>query len=203
MGAGKVTTRGHDAPVVSADDHWNIAQLRPVAFLYGGVESVAVEMGDGEAMKLLVPRDVRRPTGRRAGFDIRRWLGVAVTAQSFHGTIIGLDAPRAKISVHSRAGGSDPCGLVDWPPFHRLGLGPRVPGRKYPGRPRTLRLIQGKTDQIISICSFDWILKIAAYVCNPMETPDSKVDGTFKVPLLHRIFLNTFEIRCWRIRCQG
>ena len=31
MGSGNVTTRGHDAPVVSADDHWNIAQLRPVA----------------------------------------------------------------------------------------------------------------------------------------------------------------------------
>ena len=103
MGSGNVTTRGHDAPVVSADDHWNLAQLRPAAFLYGGVESVAVEMGDGEAMKLLVPRDVRRPTAR-AGFDIRRWLGVAVTAQSFHGTIIGLDAPHAKISVHGRAG---------------------------------------------------------------------------------------------------
>ena len=103
MGSGNVTTRGHDAPVVSADDHWNIAQLRPVAFLYGGVESVAVEMGDGEAMKLLVPRDMRRPTGR-AGFDIRRWLGVAVTAQSFHGTIIGLNACRAKRSMHGRAG---------------------------------------------------------------------------------------------------
>ena len=35
MGSGNVTTRGYDAPVVSADDHWNIAQLRPVAFLYG------------------------------------------------------------------------------------------------------------------------------------------------------------------------
>ena len=100
MGSGNVTTRGHDAPVVSADDHWNIAQLRPVAFLYSGVESVAVEMGDGETMKLLVPRDVRRPTGR-AGFDIRRRLGIAVTAQSFHGTIIELDAHGAKISVHS------------------------------------------------------------------------------------------------------
>ena len=83
--------------MVSADDHWNIAQLRPAAFLYGGVESVAVEMGDAEAMKLLVLRDARRPTGR-AGFDIRRWLGVAVTAQSFHGTIIGLAVSRAKRS---------------------------------------------------------------------------------------------------------
>ena len=102
MGSGNVTTRGHDAPVVSADDHWNIAQLRSVAFLYGGIESVAVEMGDGETMKLLVPRDVRRPTGR-AGFDIRRWPGIAFTAQSFHGTIIGLNASRAKRSVHGRA----------------------------------------------------------------------------------------------------
>ena len=99
MGSGNVTTRGYDAPVVSADDHWNIAQLGPVAFLYGGVESVAVEMGDGEAMKLLVPRDVRRPTGR-AGFGTRRWLGVAVTAQSFHGTIIGLNVSRSKRSGH-------------------------------------------------------------------------------------------------------
>ena len=55
-------------------------------------------MGDGEAMKLLVPRDVRRSTGR-ADFDIRRWLGVAVTAQRFHGTIIGLNVPRVKMTV--------------------------------------------------------------------------------------------------------
>ena len=61
MGSGNVTTRGHDAPVVSADDHWNIAQLRPVAFLYGGVESVAVEMGDGEAMKLICQEELYNP----------------------------------------------------------------------------------------------------------------------------------------------
>ena len=99
MGAGNVTTRGHDAPVVAAHNHRNVAQLRAVAFLDSGLESVAVEVGNGETMKLLVPYDARRPAGR-AGFDIGRWPGIAVTAQSLHGTMIGLNVSRAKRSGH-------------------------------------------------------------------------------------------------------
>ena len=90
LGTGNVATRGHYAPVVPADDHRNVAQLPPVAFLDGGVESVAVEMGDGETMKLLVPYDACRSAGW-AGFGIGGRLVAAVTAQGFHGTIIGLD----------------------------------------------------------------------------------------------------------------
>ena len=41
--------------------HWSytrdIVQLRTVPFLDGGVEGVAVEMGDGEIMKFLVARN--------------------------------------------------------------------------------------------------------------------------------------------------
>ena len=106
LGAGNVTTRRHDAPVVPAADHRNFAQLRPVAFLDGGVESVAVEMGEGETMKLLVPQDARRSAGR-ADFGIGGRAGAAVTAQGFHGTIIGLDVPRMKMFVHGGIRGSD------------------------------------------------------------------------------------------------
>ena len=80
LGTGNVTTRRHDAPVVPADDHRNVAQLQPITFLDGGVESVAVEMGEGETMKLLVPHDAHRPAGR-AGFGIGGRPVAAVTAQ--------------------------------------------------------------------------------------------------------------------------
>ena len=50
VGAGDVAAGGHHAPVASPNDHGDVAQLRAVAFLDSGVEGVAVEMGDGEAM---------------------------------------------------------------------------------------------------------------------------------------------------------
>ena len=43
--------------MATADDHRDIVQLRTVPFLDGGVEGVAVEMGDGEIMKFLVARN--------------------------------------------------------------------------------------------------------------------------------------------------
>ena len=60
--------------MASPDDHGNVAQLRAVAFLDSGVEGVAVEMGDGEAMKFLVPHDANRAAGR-AGLGVGggRW----------------------------------------------------------------------------------------------------------------------------------
>ena len=41
--------------MATADDDGDIAKLRPVAFLYGGVEGIAVEVGDGEAAKFRMP----------------------------------------------------------------------------------------------------------------------------------------------------
>ena len=49
--------------------------LRPVAFFNGGIESVVVEMGNGETMKLLVPHGALR-SASRTGFNIG-WRSVA------------------------------------------------------------------------------------------------------------------------------
>jgi hypothetical protein len=43
--------------VVSADDDGPVAQLRTVALLNGGVERVAIEMGDGEIVEFPVSND--------------------------------------------------------------------------------------------------------------------------------------------------
>ena len=87
VGAGDVAAGGHHAPVASPDDHGNVAQLRAVAFLDSGVEGVAVEMGDGEAMKFLVPHDASRAAGR-AGLGVGGRPIATVAAQGIHGTII-------------------------------------------------------------------------------------------------------------------
>ena len=99
LSTGDVAACGHDAPVVPADDHRKVPQRRPVAFLDGGVESIAVEMGDGETMKLLVPHDVCRSAGR-AGFGLGGRLVATVTAQGFHGMIIAPGMRHTKMSVH-------------------------------------------------------------------------------------------------------
>ena len=85
VGAGDVTAGGDHAPVAAADDYRNVAQLRAVAFLNGGVEGVAVEMGDGETVEFLVPKDTLRAAGR-AGLGVGGRPVAAVTAQSFHET---------------------------------------------------------------------------------------------------------------------
>jgi len=116
--------------VVPADDHWKVPQLRPVAFLDGGVESVAVEMGNGETMKFLVPHDPCRSAGR-AGFGFEGRLVATVTAQGFHGMIIAPGRLHRKMSVHVPVRQDDPqppCGRIqviatvrpEFPPPSRL-----------------------------------------------------------------------------------
>ena len=63
VGAREVAAGGDHAPVAAADDHRDVAQFRAVAFLDGGVEGVAADMGDGVIEKLVVPRDARRVAG--------------------------------------------------------------------------------------------------------------------------------------------
>ena len=101
VGPGDIAAGGDHAPVAPADDHGAVAQLRPVALLDGGVEGVAVEMGDGEAVKLRVAQDARRPAGRAgAGTGVRPMAAIA--AERVHGAIIGLDRGRAKMFVCDR-----------------------------------------------------------------------------------------------------
>ena len=56
----RVAAGGDHAPVAASDDHRDVAQFRTVAFLDGGVEGVAVDMGDGEAVEFLMPQDARQ-----------------------------------------------------------------------------------------------------------------------------------------------
>ena len=70
-GAGDVATGGDHTPTATADDDGSIAKLRPVAFLYGGVEGIAIEVSDIETVKFRMPHKTRRAAGR-AGAGIRR-----------------------------------------------------------------------------------------------------------------------------------
>ena len=79
-----------------AHDHRNVSQLRAVSFLDRGVESITVEMGEGQTVKLLVPCDARRTAGRAdSGFGRRP--AAAIAAQGAHDTIIGLEWHLAKL----------------------------------------------------------------------------------------------------------
>ena len=95
VGAGDVAAGGDHAPVAAAHDHRAVAKLRAVALLDRGVEGVAVEMGDGEIVKLGVAQEARRPAGRAGAGGAERPVA-AVAAQCLHGAIIGLDPGRAK-----------------------------------------------------------------------------------------------------------
>ena len=88
--------------MAAADDHGTVAQLRPVALFDGGIEGVAVEMGDGKIVKLPVPKDARRSAGR-AGLGISVRPAAAVAAEGLHGAIIEPIGGRAKTSA--RPGG--------------------------------------------------------------------------------------------------
>ena len=88
--------------MAATDDPGTVAQLRPVALFDGGIEGVAVEMGDGKIVKLPVPKDARRSAGR-AGLDISVRPAAAVAAEGLHGAIIEPIGGRAKTSA--RPGG--------------------------------------------------------------------------------------------------
>ena len=107
VSAGDVAAGSHHAPVAAADDHGDVAKLRPVALLDRGIEGVAVEMGNREIVQLAVAEDARRSAGR-AGSSIGGRPAAAVAAQRLHGKIIGSSARRAKTAIlpGSRAG---PC----------------------------------------------------------------------------------------------
>ena len=87
--------------MVTADDHRDITQFRSVSFLDGGVEGIAVEMGDSEIMEFLVVHNPHGAAGR-ASLGVKGRLAAAVAAQGFHGTIIGHVSADVKISARSR-----------------------------------------------------------------------------------------------------
>ena len=101
IGAGDVAAGGDHAPVAATDDHRAVAEFRPVALLDGGVEGVAVEVGDGKAVKLGVAQHARRSAGR-AGAGRGQRPVAAVAAERLHRVMIGRDPGRAKTYFHGK-----------------------------------------------------------------------------------------------------
>ena len=99
--------------MAAADDYRNVAQLRAVAFLNGGVEGVAVEMGDGETVEFLVPKTRFEPQAGQASASVGgRW------PQSRHRvstrSIIGAVSAREKMAVHG-GNQTSPARRPAWP----------------------------------------------------------------------------------------
>ena len=63
MDARDVAGCGDDAPRSAADDHRPVGEFRPVALLDSGIERVAVDMGDGQRVKLRMPEKARAAAG--------------------------------------------------------------------------------------------------------------------------------------------
>ena len=76
-----------------ADDHGEVAKLRPFALLDRGIEGVAVDMGDGEIVQLRVPEDARRSAGRAVPAKN------AQTASPGSGRTVPVTVPPRSISI--------------------------------------------------------------------------------------------------------
>ena len=132
-GAGHVAGRDDDAASAGmADDQRLAGELRPVALLDGGIEGIAIDVGDAEALDLRMGEEPRAaaPAARlgRAVDDL-----AAIPAQrARHGS-------RSILVAHSRRHAPElppPCGTDDayyvsrarhagrWPPALQVGLAP-------------------------------------------------------------------------------
>jgi len=80
--AGDVAGRRDDATLAAADDDGAGGEVRPVAFLDAGIESVAIDMGDRQREKLRVAHDVAAAAGG-AGARCGK-VGGAVAADRRH-----------------------------------------------------------------------------------------------------------------------
>ena len=89
--------------MAAADDDGQVVELGAVALLYRCVERVAVEMGDGEVVKIGVTKRARRAAGR-AGPGVGRRPLAAVAAEGMYDGIIEPGAGRAKSPCAWEAG---------------------------------------------------------------------------------------------------
>ena len=87
-GAGDVAAGGDHTPVAAPDDYGDVAECRPVTFLDGCIECVAVEMRDSEIVQFTVPQETRGPAGRAGPGG--GWPVTAIAANSLHGIILDL-----------------------------------------------------------------------------------------------------------------
>ncbi len=87
MDPGDVAGGGHDAPPPPADDDGQVGEGRVVPLFDGGVEAVAIHMGDGEGEKLRVRQNTRRGAGGAPGWGRLSGGagGEAIAAEGVHG----------------------------------------------------------------------------------------------------------------------
>ena len=95
---GDVAAGRHHAPVAAADDHGDVAKLRPVALLDRRVEGVAVEMGDREIVQFGVAEDAR-PSRRPGRSRHRLAAGGRSRGTAFAREDHGASASRAKTAM--------------------------------------------------------------------------------------------------------
>ena len=78
--------------MTAANDDRLIAQFRPVALLDGGIERIAIEVGDGKIVKFRMPDDAYRPAGI-AGITVGVRPMTARAAKDMHGSTLNSIGP--------------------------------------------------------------------------------------------------------------
>src|SRR5262249_53926677 len=73
----------HDAALAAADDHRLVGERRIVAFLDGGVEGVAIDVGDRQRVDLRMAQQPRRAAGGAAPGSLRH-VAAAIAAEAGH-----------------------------------------------------------------------------------------------------------------------
>ena len=78
--------------MTAANDDRLIAQFRPVALLDGGIERIAIEVGDRKIVKFRMPDDTYRPAGI-AGIKVGVRPMTARAAKGMHGSTLSFFGP--------------------------------------------------------------------------------------------------------------
>ena len=102
VGARHVAAGRDHAAFAAADDHRLVDQRRIVALFDGGVEGVAIDMRDGQALELGMAREPWRAAGRTARCGVRR-IRQTVAAEA-HGMSRSQWPPRAASALPIWAG---------------------------------------------------------------------------------------------------
>src|SRR5262245_60906587 len=88
-----ITRRRDHAALAAADDHGLVAQLRRIALLDRGVESVAIDVRESEGRELRM-RDVSRAATASAAPSVRLSQREAIAAERRHGRHPCARAPK-------------------------------------------------------------------------------------------------------------
>src|SRR5580765_623988 len=106
VSAGHVARSGDDTAGAAADHDGFVGNVGIVALLDGRIEGIAVDVRDGQAVKLGVAREPRRTAGRASGRTVRR-IAETIAAEA-HGTSRSQGLPASIARPRSTSAGSRP-----------------------------------------------------------------------------------------------